>query len=239
MMETMASHGDPPYLGPDLAYPSRDDVDVPEGLVAVGGDLRPDRLVEAYRRGVFPWPLDEGLPLMWWSPDPRFVLRPDELHVGRTLRTRVRSGDFDVRFDTDFAGVVAGCAETRRTDGLGTWITRAMRDAYVELHRRGVAHSVESWRDGRLVGGLYGLSIGAVFFGESMFFSEPDASKVAFATFVPRFAVAGGELIDCQMETEHLTRFGGRSVDRDAFLAELTELTERPDAFAALLDDVG
>lgn len=236
MMHAMTEDADMPFLGPDLAYPEPEH-GLPDGLVAVGGDLRPERVIDAYRHGVFPWPLDEGLPLMWWSPDPRFVLHTDALHVGRSLRQRMRSGRFDVRVDTDFARVIEACAEVPRMEGPGTWITRDMRAAYLELHRLGVAHSVESWRDGELVGGLYGLAIGAVFFGESMFFHEPDASKVAFATCVERFAAAGGVLVDCQMETEHLARFGAHGISRVEFEEELFELVERPDAFAAMRRD--
>ncbi len=210
------------------------EVEIPDGLVAVGGDLGTERLIEAYRRGIFPWPLDEGMPLMWWSPDPRFVLYPHELHVGRSLRQRMRSQRFEIRYDTDFERVIEACAAVPREDGPGTWITRDMCNAYVNLHRRGFAHSIESWRDGELVGGFYGVAMGSVFFGESMFFHEPDASKVAFATFVDAFATAGGGLIDCQMETDHLARFGARGIRRGEFLEELAGFVEGRNVFSAM-----
>ena len=198
------------------------------GLLAIGGDLSPERVLLAYRCGIFPWPWYEGQPMLWWCPDPRFVLCPAGIHVSRSLAQRLRSGRFDVTLDTAFADVVAGCAETERPDEGGTWITREMREAYERLHRLGHAHSVESWRDGKLVGGLYGIAIGGVFFGESMFFREADASKVAFVTLVRQLDAWGFRLVDCQMETGHLSRFGATTVSRSAFLQRLEEFLRLP-----------
>jgi leucyl/phenylalanyl-tRNA--protein transferase len=195
----------------------------PNGLLAAGGDLEPERLVDAYRHGIFPW-YGDGQPILWWSPDPRMVLYVDELRVSRSLRKRVRSGVFDVRIDTAFRDVVESCAATPRAGQGGTWITPAMVDAYTELHRLGYGHSVESWRDGRLVGGLYGIALGRVFFGESMFAHETDASKVALVELVARMQRIGVPLIDCQQETAHLSGLGARPIPRERFAAHLAEL---------------
>lgn len=191
----------------------------PNGLLALGGDLSPERLIGAYRHGCFPW-FQEGQPILWWSPDPRMVLRPEELHVSRSLRKTLRQGRFTVSFDRDFAAVIRGCAEPR-TYADGTWITPAMQAAYLELHRRGIAHSVEVWRDGRLVGGLYGLALGRLFFGESMFSRATDASKVGFVTLVEHLRDCGFVLIDCQMHTDHLAGFGARPIPRNEFASHL------------------
>lgn len=197
-------------------------LDAPNGLLAAGGSLSPARLVDAYRRGIFPWS-SEGQPLLWWSPDPRMVLFVDEFRFSRSLGKRLRSGRFDVRVDTACAEVIAACAEPR-PDQDGTWITEEMRAAYLDLHRRGYVHSVESWRDGRLVGGLYGVALGRVFFGESMFAREPDASKVALAHLVAHSRAQGVPLIDCQQETSHLASLGARPIPRARFAACLNEL---------------
>ena len=165
----------------------------PNGLLAAGGDLRPERLLAAYRHGCFPW-YQEGQPLLWWSPDPRTVLFPDELHVSRSLRKRMRHGDYQVTFDKAFAEVIQGCAGPR-SYADGTWITTPMQDAYIRLHEMGVAHSVEVWQQGQLVGGLYGLAMGELFFGESMFSRATDASKVGFVTLVERLREWGFALI--------------------------------------------
>lgn len=195
-----------------------------DGVLAVGGDLSVERLVHAYRRGIFPW-YGPGLPILWHCPDPRFVLRPESLHVPRSLAKTMRRGHFEVRYDTAFAEVIRACARTRRPGQRGTWITGDMERAYLALHDAGHAHSVEAFADGTLVGGLYGVALGRVFFGESMFARAPEASKVAFATLVPKLQADGFALIDCQQETEHLRRFGAAFMARDAFCAEVEQLT--------------
>ena len=193
----------------------------PNGLLAAGGGLSVRRLVEAYGHGCFPW-YSEGEPVLWWSPDPRMVLFPAELHVPRSLDRRLRRGDFRITADRAFAEVIAGCAEPR--DDGGTWITAEMIAAYERLHAAGYAHSVEAWQDGMLVGGLYGVGLGQAFFGESMFTRVPDASKAAFVTMVRVFVERGVGLIDCQMRTEHLARFGAREIPRPEFLARVQVL---------------
>lgn len=190
--------------------------------------MRPERLLAAYRHGCFPW-YQEGQPLLWWSPDPRTVLFPDELHVSRSLRKRMRHGDYRVTFDKAFAEVIQGCAGPR-SYADGTWITTPMQDAYVRLHEMGVAHSVEVWQQGQLVGGLYGIAMGELFFGESMFSRATDASKVGFVTLVERLREWGFALIDCQMPTRHLESFGARSIPRAAFAEALAMHLDRPSA---------
>ncbi|HEX8435339.1 leucyl/phenylalanyl-tRNA--protein transferase [Archangium sp.] len=197
------------------------------GLLAVGGDLRPERLLAAYSQGIFPW-YSEGQPILWHSPDPRFVLVPDKVHVGRSLRKTLKAGVYDIRWDTAFADVITACSEVPRPGQSGTWITDEMRQAYVTLHRLGFAHSVEAWADGELKGGFYGVSLGAAFFGESMFARAPDASKVAFVTAVERFQAWGFHFIDCQVETEHLARFGAEHWPRRHFLRALAGALEAP-----------
>ena len=196
----------------------------PNGLLAAGGGLSVRRLVEAYSRGCFPW-YSEGEPVLWWSPDPRMALVPAELHVPRSLERRLRRGDFRITADRAFAEVIAGCAEPR--DDGGTWITGEMITAYERLHAAGYAHSVEAWQDDLLVGGLYGVGLGRAFFGESMYTRVPDASKAAFVTLVRVFVERGVGLIDCQMKTEHLARFGAREIPRAEFLRRLRELVSR------------
>jgi leucyl/phenylalanyl-tRNA--protein transferase len=211
----------PFWLGAEPVFPPAD-LAHSSGLLAVGGDLAPERLLAAYRAGIFPWPLGEvDDPMFWFSPDPRFVLRPDQIHLGRSLRKTLRAGRFEVRYDTAFEAVIRGCAATRRRHEHGTWISEQMIEAYCTLHRLGHAHSAESFVGGRLAGGLYGVAIGGVFFGESMFYTEPDASKVAFATLVGELAARGYKLVDCQQETAHLERFGARPVSRRRFLRDL------------------
>jgi len=213
----------------DLSFPPLETaLREPNGLLAAGGDLRPERLLAAYRHGCFPW-YQEGQPLLWWSPDPRTVLFPDELHVSRSLRKRMRNGDYRVTFDTAFAEVIQGCAGPR-SYADGTWITTPMQDAYVRLHEMGVAHSVEVWQQGQLVGGLYGIAMGELFFGESMFSRATDASKVGFVTLVERLREWGFALIDCQMPTRHLESFGARSIPRAAFAEALAMHLDRPSA---------
>jgi leucyl/phenylalanyl-tRNA--protein transferase len=193
-----------------------------EGLVAVGGDLDPQRLVLAYASGLFPW-FGEGEPILWWSPRPRLVLDPNELHVGRSLAKVLRRGQFRLTFDRAFAEVIAACAGAPRPGQDGTWITADMQRAYVELHARGFAHSVEAWDGDELVGGLYGVGLGAVFFGESMFARRDDASKVAFVRAAQQLARWGVRTVDCQVRTEHLVRFGAREVELDAFLERIAQ----------------
>ena len=198
-----------------------------DGLLAVGGDLRPERLLLAYRSGIFPW-YEDGQPILWHSPDPRMVLRARELRVGRSLRKTIRQGAYRVTLDTAFPRVIESCAAVKRPRQRGTWITPAMKRAYAELHRRGLAHSVESWREERLAGGLYGVCLGGIFFGESMFARAPDASKVAFVALVEQLARWGIDLIDCQVYTEHLARFGAVEWPRKRYLAALEKALGRP-----------
>ncbi len=211
------------FLGPDpTQFPPVEETDE-DGILAVGGDLTTERLVQAYKRGVFPW-YSDGLPILWHCPDPRFVLVPEQLHVPKSLRKVMKRGDFSIRLDTDFEGVIDGCAKTKRPGQRGTWITRDMRKAYVTLHTMGIAHSCEAWQGDELVGGLYGVSLGAAFFGESMFATTDDASKVAFATLVEWMMGWGIKLIDCQQETAHLARFGATPWPRERFVGELERL---------------
>jgi leucyl/phenylalanyl-tRNA--protein transferase len=198
----------------------------PNGLLAAGGDLRSERLIQAYRHGCFPW-FQDGQPILWWSPDPRTVLLPDELHVSRSLAKLLRQGRYQVSFDQAFAEVICACAAPR-SYAAETWITSPMQDAYLELHRSGIAHSVEVWRDGELVGGLYGLAMGQLFFGESMFSRADNASKVGFATLVERLKAWGFVLIDCQMPTEHLLSLGARTISRDEFARYLSRHLDQP-----------
>jgi leucyl/phenylalanyl-tRNA--protein transferase len=193
---------------------------IKEGLLAVGGDLSPERLIAAYRQGIFPW-YTQGEPILWWSPDPRLVLYPDELRISKSLRKVIRRNLFQITFDGDFEAVIQACAETKRSYGEGTWITEEMKAAYCELHQRGVARSVEAWQSGQLVGGLYGVSLGRAFFGESMFSLVSNASKVAFVAFVQHLQQMRFTLIDCQVKTDHLIRFGAREVPRKRFLDQL------------------
>lgn len=214
-------------LGPDpLVWPNVEDTDE-DGILAIGGDLSVERLVAAYSRGIFPW-YSEGLPILWHCPDPRFVLLPSALHVPKSLRKQLRRGIYELKFDTAFDQVIDACAKTRRPGQRGTWITRDMRGAYVNLHHLGLAHSAEAWKDGELVGGLYGVSLGAVFYGESMFARAPDASKMAFVTLVEQLHEHGIELIDCQQETEHLRRFGAVAWPKARFVKALEKLVGRP-----------
>jgi leucyl/phenylalanyl-tRNA--protein transferase len=198
----------------------------PNGLLAIGGDLSLPRLLDAYRHGIFPW-FNRGEPVLWWSPDPRMVLVPGEVRVSRSLAKRLRNAGFELRVDTAFTEVMRACAAPR-ADGAGTWISPAMIAAYTRLFDAGYAHSVETWRDGRLVGGLYGVAVGRMFYGESMFSREPDASKVALVRLARQLEQWGFGLIDCQMETAHLASLGARTLPRAAFTARLAELVNLP-----------
>ncbi|MCC7485447.1 MAG: leucyl/phenylalanyl-tRNA--protein transferase [Burkholderiales bacterium] len=198
----------------------------PNGLLAAGGDLSVARLVDAYRRGIFPW-FSDGQPILWWSPDPRMVLVPGELKVSRSLGKRLKRRDFEVRADTAFGAVVRACAAPRAGQP-GTWITPGMVEAYEALHRAGHAHCVETWIDGDLAGGLYGVALGRAFFGESMFARVTDASKIALAHLARQLARWRYGLIDCQMATAHLARLGAREIPRAQFMRRLAELVNYP-----------
>lgn len=213
-------------LPEELVFPSPDEADE-DGLLAVGGDLTPERLLLAYSQGIFPWP-HEGWPMLWFSPDPRMVLDVSELRVQRSLRQVIRKGRFEVRFDTAFAEVVAGCKAVPRPGQAGTWITNGMRKAYQRLHDLGFAHSAEAWLDGELVGGLYGVSLGRAFFGESMFAKQPDASKVAFVALVEQLKRWEFHFVDAQVHTPHLERFGAKLIPREQYLQKLQRALEYP-----------
>ncbi|MEW5772600.1 MAG: leucyl/phenylalanyl-tRNA--protein transferase [Thermodesulfobacteriota bacterium] len=197
-------------------FPDPDRAD-PCGLVAVGGDLTPVRLMHAYARGIFPW-YSAGEPILWWSPDPRLVLFPDELHVPRSLQRVMKRGEFEFRTDTAFSQVIRACAKAPRPQGPGTWLTPEMIRAYETLHRLGHAHSVEAWKDGDLAGGLYGVALGRAFFGESMFHRAPNASKACLVTLVELLRAKGFTLLDCQQTTPHMQRLGAREMPRAEFL---------------------
>lgn len=212
---------------PDVRFPPVD-LASPEGLLAVGGDLRAERLLEAYRCGIFPW-YNEGQPILWWSPDPRAVLFPAKLKIARSLRKTVRAGKFTVTLDQRFAEVIRACAAPRRKNpGGGTWITPEMLEAYEHLYAQGHAHSIEAWHQDRLVGGLYGVALGGVFFGESMFSHATDASKVAFTYAVRQLHSWGFALIDCQMPSPHLESLGAESIRRRDYLAYLAAGLQLP-----------
>ena len=213
-------------LGPDMAFPPPEEAE-PSGLLAVGGDLCPERLLLAYSMGIFPW-YDEEQPILWHSPDPRHVLLPSDLAVSRTLRRALKRAAFEVTLDTAFEDVIRACAEGPRKNDPGTWITNDMIDAYCRLFELGFAHSAESWQDGELAGGLYGVSLGGCFFGESMFARRTDASKVAFVTLVRQLAAWDFDFIDCQVYTEHLARLGATPWSRHRFLEQLDASLARP-----------
>lgn len=216
-----------PRLGSDPeVFPDLDSADW-SGLLAWGGDLSVERLLAGYRRGIFPW-YSEGQPILWYSPDPRFVLLPERLHVPRSLEKTIRRARYEVRYDTAFAQVIEACGKVKREGQRGTWITRDMEQAYIGLHRLGYAHSIESWESDRLAGGLYGVSLGAAFYGESMFALAPDASKVAFVHLVERLRGWDFQLIDCQVETEHLARFGAEHWPRRVFVNAVERALRAP-----------
>jgi leucyl/phenylalanyl-tRNA--protein transferase len=221
-----------PWLEPGrIAFPPPEAaLEDPPGLLAAGGDLSVARLAAAYRRGIFPW-YDDRSPILWWCPDPRAVIRPDEVRIARSLRKRLRQGAFRVTADQAFDRVVAACAAPRRNaDGVedGTWITADMRAAYGRLHEAGIAHSIEVWMDDQLAGGLYGIAIGRCFFGESMFAARSDASKIAFVYLLGQLGAWGFPLVDCQLPNPHLQRLGVHTMARADFLAELEGLVDLP-----------
>ncbi|MBK7356883.1 leucyl/phenylalanyl-tRNA--protein transferase [Propionivibrio sp.] len=214
-----------PWLDSNTAFPSLElALSEPNGLLCAGGDLSPQRIVQAYRQGIFPW-FTEGEPILWWSPDPRMVLVPSEFRVSRSLRRTLRASKYQVRLDCDFRSVIDACARARRIGQAGTWITDEMQTAYCTLHELGYAHSVEVLFDHQLVGGLYGLAIGKMFYGESMFSHATDASKIALAHLVRLLDSLDFGLIDCQMNTPHLASLGAREIPRRDFTARLHELT--------------
>ncbi len=202
---------------PDHRYATKD------GLLALGGDLSPERLLLAYRNGIFPW-YNPGEPILWWSPDPRCVLLPNEFHASRSLRKAIQKNGFNFTFDKDFTAVIENCALPRKSSS-GTWISGDMKRAYIELHSLGHAHSVETWRQGKLVGGLYGIAIGKVFFGESMFASETDASKASLQFLINQLLEWEFQLIDCQITSPHLISLGAEEIPRDRFIKKLKTAT--------------
>ncbi|NBF39869.1 MAG: leucyl/phenylalanyl-tRNA--protein transferase [Spirochaetes bacterium] len=217
-----------PYLGEHqrVAFPSPREAGA-EGLVAAGGNLSPGVLLSAYTQGIFPW-YSDGEPILWWSPDPRFVLFPEELHIPKSLRRTLNRGRFAFTLDRAFDEVIAACSVAPRSGQAGTWITDDMIEGYETLNTLGYAHSLEVWAEGKLAGGLYGVSLGGMFFGESMFARVSDASKAGFVTLVRVLSERGFDCVDCQMYTEHLDRFGARDMARDEFLELLAGSLERP-----------
>jgi len=199
----------------------------PNGLLAASAAISPERLIEAYQKGIFPWYSDDQ-PVLWWSPSPRMVLFPEEFRLSRSLRKTLRHETYEVRLDTAFHQVMAGCAGTPRPGQDGTWITPEICSAYGALHELGMAHSVETWVNDELVGGLYGVAIGRMFYGESMFMRRRDASKIAFAHLIRYLSQEGYGMIDCQMKTGHLASLGAREIARAEFMARLTTLTGQP-----------
>jgi leucyl/phenylalanyl-tRNA--protein transferase len=217
-----------PWLGPESPFPPLDTALArPNGLLAVGGDLSPSRLIEAYRHGIFPW-FNDGEPTLWWSPDPRMVLFPDELKISRSLAKVLKRGNYEMRADSAFEEVMEACAAPRNKHD-GTWIHPEMISAYKKLHEMGLAHSIETWVGGQLVGGLYGVSLGKIFFGESMFSRVSDASKIALVHLVKQLQRWRFGMIDCQMKTEHLASLGAREISRKEFSQRLKELVHYPE----------
>jgi leucyl/phenylalanyl-tRNA---protein transferase len=224
---------------PDAPFPSPDSaLREPDGLLAFGGDLSPRRLLNAYRHGIFPW-YSDGQPILWWCPDPRMVFRTNGVRLSSKFRRTLACSRWNVRADTAFAEVIEACARTPRPGQRGTWITTEMHEAYVALHRLGHAHSVEVFDDGRLVGGIYGVAIGRMFFGESMFSGESGGSKVALAGLAARLATWGWPLIDAQVENDHLVSLGAESWPRPEFMRRLAELTALPEPATAWTDRFG
>ena len=197
-----------------------------DGLLGVGGDLSPERLLLAYANGIFPW-FSKGEPIMWWSPNPRCVLRPEKLKISTSLRQALKKGDYEVRFDTCFEEVIRQCSASKRKGQRGTWITREMQEAYIRLFELGFAHSTEVFMDGKLAGGLYGVSIGGTYSGESMFHLRPEASKIALYHLVERLKERGYPLIDCQVTNQHLLSLGAEEMPRKEFLKQLIKNREK------------
>ena len=217
-----------PFLGPQDPFPPVDQaLDHPDGLLAAGGTLTMKRLVDAYRRGIFPW-FNEGDPVLWWSPDPRTVLVPSRMHVSHSLKKRLKKENFLVTVDCAFSRVLDGCAAPRANE-IGTWLTPQMRRAYTSLHIAGLSHSIEVWMDGELAGGIYGVAIGRMFFGESMFAHRTDASKIAMARLAMQLDRWQFPMIDCQLETDHLLSLGAEHVPRRTFVREVERLTREPE----------
>jgi leucyl/phenylalanyl-tRNA---protein transferase len=218
-----------PWLEPGAAFPPVSTaLREPNGLLAAGADLSPQQLVNAYRLGIFPW-FSRGEPILWWSPDPRMVLFPAELKISRSFGKTLKNAAYTIKLDTAFAQVIAACATTPRQGQTGTWIIPEMQFAYLRLHELGFAHSVETWHDDKLVGGLYGIAIGGVFFGESMFSRATDASKIALAHLCNLLLSRKFGIIDCQMETNHLASLGARPIPRDEFLARVAACVDAGD----------
>ncbi|HEC30344.1 MAG TPA: leucyl/phenylalanyl-tRNA--protein transferase [Gammaproteobacteria bacterium] len=211
--------GSDDYSFPDVNLALRE----PDGLLAIGGDLSQERILSAYRSGIFPW-YSEGQPLLWWSPDPRPVLFPEKLKISRSLRKTINRNPFKITLNEAFESVINACSSVRREGQDGTWITDSMIHSYSNLHQSGYAHSVEAWQDNKLVGGLYGIAIGEVFFGESMFSLVTDASKVAFVYFIEHLTQKGFRLIDCQVYTSHLESLGAEQIPRKRFIRLLDDL---------------
>ncbi len=224
---------DPPDTFPDPARAGQA-LGYPDGLLAIGGDLSPERLLAAYRRGIFPWYNDDQ-PVLWWSPDPRAVIYPEEFHVSRRLRRDMRRRDWQFSVNRDFPAVIDGCAANRGK--FGTWITPDMRSAYLRMHDLGYAHSVESWLDGELAGGIYGIRLGAIFFGESMFSAVTNGSKVAITALLGLAPGAGVRLLDCQLPSPHLASLGMRTLPRGDFLALLPDLTRNAEPLPGWVGD--
>lgn len=226
-----------PFLGPADPFPPVEQaLDNPDGLLAAGGSLATKRLVDAYRRGIFPW-FNEGDPILWWSPDPRTVLRPADIHISHSLKKKLKKDAFLVTIDKAFSRVLDGCAAPREGDA-GTWLSTAMRRAYNTLHAAGLAHSVEVWMDGELAGGIYGVALGRMFFGESMFTRRTDASKIGMARLAAQLDRWHFPMIDCQLETDHLISLGAQPMSRRQFVAEVDLLVKEPSPDWVLDDDL-
>ena len=226
-----------PFLGPTDPFPPVEQaLEEPDGLLAAGGSLTSKRLLEAYRSGIFPW-FNEGDPILWWSPDPRTVLRPSLIHVSHSLRKRLKKGGFHLTIDRAFSRVLDGCAAPRAHEA-GTWLSAPMRRAYTSLHALGYAHSIEIWMDGELAGGIYGVAIGRILFGESMFARRTDASKIAIVRLCAQLQRWGFPLIDCQLETQHLMSLGAEHMTRRAFVREIGRLVNEPPPVWVMDDDL-
>ena len=213
------------FLNADIEFP--DPSEVNGDLIAVGGNLSTETLLSAYSRGIFPWYSDDD-PILWWSLNPRFVIFPERVHISSSLKKKIRKNPFELTLDEAFDMVISGCRDVSRPEQEGTWITDEMRDAYIQLHRLGYAHSVEAWTDGDLAGGLYGVSLGGCYYGESMFTRRSDASKVAFSALTGVLIDSGFGLIDCQQHTRHLASFGAVDMIRGKFLNTLSEVLRKP-----------